>query len=78
MAINIIIKTNIATEYTYLNEVFSFYAMMIRKRISEYKEENLTPLSESIISLEMENTKVLNYFLRELQEIEGVEVICDK
>lgn len=74
MANKIIIKTNIATEYTLLNEVFRQYAMIIRKRVSEYKENNLTPSSESLIIIETEDTKVLNCFLNDLQKIEEVEL----
>ena len=74
MTNKIIIKTDIATEYTSLNKIFSSYAMIIRKRFSEYKDDILMPTSESFIVLEIDDTQILNCFLNDLQKIEDVEV----
>ena len=74
MTIKITITTNIATEYTCLNKILSKYAMIIRKRISTYTDEELTPASKSIITLKVEKSEVLRCLIQDLKKIKNLNI----
>ena len=70
----LIIKTNLATEYTLLNDVLSKYAQIIQQRTSTFEDKILTPASTSKILLVLHDSPVLKFFISDLQNIENVEI----
>lgn len=74
MTIKLTITTNIATEYTHLHKVLSMYAMIIRKKVSTYSDNTLTPASKCIVTLEIEESPVQEFFIKDLQKIEGLKL----
>ena len=70
----LIIKTDLATEYTLLNDVLSKYAQTIQQRTSTFEDKILTPASTSTILLVLQDSPVLKFFISDLQKIENTEI----
>ena len=70
----LIIKTDLATEYTLLNDVLSKYAQTIQQRTSTFEDKILTPASTSKILLVLQDSPVLKFFISDLQKIENIEI----